>query len=277
MFSRSTGTGDTVSPNCPCTLNALAPFLLARFTQNERSRLRSELLALATKDARLSGVAITGSAAENREDQWSDIDLAFGVADAHNVETVLSDFTAVMYDRFRALHHVDFRVAAWIYGVFFLPETLQVDLAFAPATDFSPLGPAFRLVSGKANPSQPFPAPKPKYTIGMGWLYALHARTCILRQKPWQAEYMISAVRDHALTLACLRLRLPSEHGRGMDLLPDSIKKYLAGSFVHRLDSDELWRALDIATRGLLDEVLRVDPEFATHIHDHLLQISLKP
>ena len=247
------------------------------FMQSERSQLRAELLELAVSDTRLSGVAITGSAAVDREDQWSDIDLAFGVAEGHNLETVLSDFTVAMYDRYRALHHLDVKAGAWIYRVFFLPGTLQVDLAFAPYTEFRPLGPTFRLVSGEAKPIQPFPVPEPKYTIGMGWLYALHARSCILRQKTWQAEYMISAVRDHALTLACLRLGLPSAHGRGMDLVPDSVKEYLSGSFVQRLEPDELWRALDIATRGLLDEVLRVDSEFATRIHAELLQVSLRP
>ena len=111
----------------------------------------------------------------------------------------------------------------------------------------------------------------------MGWLYALHARSCILRQKPWQAEYMISAVRDHALTLTCLRLGLPSANGRGIDLVPDSIKEYLSASLVQRLDPDELWRALDIAIRGLVNEVLRVDSEFATRIQGDLLQVSGKP
>ena len=247
------------------------------FTQSERSRLQSELLQLAANDVRLSGVAITGSAAANIEDQWSDIDLAFGVADAHSVGDVISDFTARMYNQFRALHHLDVKAGAWIYRVFFLPGTLQVDLAFVPETEFRPLGQTFRLVSGKANPIQPFPIPEPKYIIGMGWLYALHARSCILRQKPWQAEYMISAVRDHALTLACLRLGLPSAHGRGMDFVPNSIKEYLSGSFVQRLEPDELWRALEIATRGLLDEILRVDSEFAARIHGDLMQVSLKP
>jgi predicted nucleotidyltransferase len=247
------------------------------FTQMERSRLRSELLELAAHDTRLSGVAVTGSAAADREDEWSDIDLAFGVTEAHNLETVLSDFTASMYNRYRALHHLDVRAGAWIYRVFFLPGTLQVDLAFAPGTEFRPLGPTFRLVSGKANSYQPSPVPEPKFIIGMGWLYALHARSCILRQKPWQAEYMISAVRDHALTLTCLRLGLPSANGRGIDLVPDSIKEYLSASLVQRLDPDELWRALDIAIRGLVNEVLRVDSEFATRIQGDLLQVSGKP
>ncbi|HXT23380.1 MAG TPA: nucleotidyltransferase domain-containing protein, partial [Candidatus Eisenbacteria bacterium] len=79
----------------------------------ERSRLRSELLELAAHDTRLSGVAVTGSAAADREDEWSDIDLAFGVTEAHNLETVLSDFTASMYNRYRALHHLDVRAGAW--------------------------------------------------------------------------------------------------------------------------------------------------------------------
>jgi len=161
--------------------------------------------------------------------------------------------------------------------VFFLPETLQVDLAFVPSVEFRPLGPTFRLVSGRANPLQPLAVPEPKYFIGMGWLYALHARSCILRRKPWQAEYMISAVRDHALTLVCMRLGLPSAHGRGMDLVPDSIKKRLSGSFVQRLEPDELWCALDVAIRGLLDEIHRADEDFAARIHGDILQVSRQP
>ena len=48
---------------------------------------------------------------------------------------------------------------------------------------------------------EPAHAPKPSsaHFIGMGWLYALHARSSIARGKLWQAEYMISGVRDHAL------------------------------------------------------------------------------
>jgi hypothetical protein len=247
------------------------------FTPGERSRLRSELLELAANDTRLSGVAITGSAAADCEDRWSDIDLAFGVADAHKMEAVLSDFTASMYDRYHAIHHFDVRAGAWIYRVFFLPGTLQVDLAFVPSIEFRPLGPTFRLISGRANPFQQLPVPEPKHLIGMGWLYALHARSCILRRKPWQAEYMISAVRDHALTLACMRLGLPSAHGRGMDLVPDSIKEHLSGSLVQRLETDELWCALEVAIRGLLDEVHRADAAFAARIHDDILQVPRKP
>src|SRR5215471_3957248 len=214
------------------------------FTTEYRNQLRSELLEYAAQDKRLTGAAVTGSAALNREDQWSDIDLAFGVGNPSYLPDVLSDFTTFMYERHRAIFHHDVRAGAWVYRVFFLPDTLQVDLAFAAQNEFRPLGPTFRLIFGGANAANPFPPPEPRDIIGLAWLYALHARSCILRGKFWQAEYMISAVRDHMMTLACIRHGLPWAHGRGMDHLPKSITSRLVGSLVGELHPDELWRAL---------------------------------
>jgi hypothetical protein len=70
-----------------------------------------------------------------QEDQWSDIDLAFGVVDATELTSVLSDWTARLYDRLLALRHLDVTSGAWIYRVFLLPSTLQVGLAFVPGTE----------------------------------------------------------------------------------------------------------------------------------------------
>ncbi len=173
--------------------------------------LRTALLDYAAGDGRISGAAITGSAAAEREDPWSDIDLAFGVVDAVELPNVLSDWTAHMYDRHQALHHVDVKSGAWVYRVFLLSNTLQVDLAFVPAGEFRALAPTFRLMFGKANQPRHLPAPLPGEIIGLGWLYALHARSSIARGKGWQAEYMISGIRDHTLALACIRhVFLPS-------------------------------------------------------------------
>ena len=58
---------------------------MAQFTVEDRNKLKASLLELAKQDARLSGAAITGSAADYREDRWSDIDLAFGVTDPARV------------------------------------------------------------------------------------------------------------------------------------------------------------------------------------------------
>ena len=40
------------------------------FNSEERDRLRSDLLEYAAKDQRITGAAITGSAAAEREDRW---------------------------------------------------------------------------------------------------------------------------------------------------------------------------------------------------------------
>src|SRR5439155_510284 len=83
----------------------------------------------------ISGGALTGSAAADNEDDWSDIDLAFGVKSASDVSSVLADYSSYMYETHAVTHHVDVTAGAWVYRVFLLPNTLQVDLAFAPAAE----------------------------------------------------------------------------------------------------------------------------------------------
>jgi hypothetical protein len=233
------------------------------FTADERERLRSGLLERAAKDQRISGAAITGSAAASREDRWSDIDLAFGVRDASALPQVLSEWTAHMYEQHQALHHLDVNAGAWIYRVFLLPGTLQVDLAFVPAAEFRALAPTFRLISGEAKEPQHAPPPPAETIIGIGWLYALHARSCIARGNLWQAEYMISGVRDNALALACIRHGLPAVHGRGMDLLPKEVTAQFEGSLVRQLDAAELLRAFRVAMDCLLGEIRCADETLA--------------
>jgi hypothetical protein len=246
------------------------------FAVESRVQLKANLLEFARQDPRLSGAAVTGSAATGREDRWSDIDLAFGVSGPALVGEVLSDFSDFMYAR-GALHHHDVPAGAWIYRVFFLPGGLQVDLAFVEQGEFRPLGPAFQLVFGDAKSVQPFPGPDPKDIIGLAWLHALHARSCILRGRLWQAEYMVSAVRDHTLALACIRFGLPCVHGRGMDSLPDPVTRPLLESMAGRLDPDELWRTFDCVLQSLTSEVNHADPALGLRVSAELRGLSRKP
>src|ERR1700727_239779 len=144
------------------------------FTPDRRAYVRSDLLKYATHDQRISGAAITGSAAADREDEWSDIDLAFGLADPADQQAVLSDWTSYLYEKHLALHHLDVLAGLWIYRGFLLPDALQVDLAFVQATEFRPLASSFRLIFGTAHESRTFPPPTPGGMIGLGWLHALH-------------------------------------------------------------------------------------------------------
>jgi predicted nucleotidyltransferase len=240
------------------------------FTPDQRARVRSDLLEYAARDQRLSGAAITGSAAAGNEDKWSDIDLAFGVADPAHLDGVLSDWTSYMYEKHAALHHLDVAAGLWTYRVFLLPGALQVDLAFVQATEFGPLAPTFRLIFGTANELRNFPPPTPGGIIGLGWLYALHARTCIARNHLWQAEYMISGVRDHALALACIRHGLSAVHGRGIDQLPIEVTARFEGALVRHIDAVELSRAFRVAVEGFRTEVQAADEQLSERLQKTL-------
>lgn len=236
------------------------------FTPDLRATLRSALLAQAASDPRISGAAITGSAAVAGEDRWSDIDLAFGIGDGAALPDVLADFTARMYEQYSAAHHLDVIAGAWTYRVFLLPNTLQVDLAFVAANEFRAMAPAFRLVAGKAHEPGHSPAPSAEALIGFAWLHALHARACLGRQRLWQAEYMIGGIRDNALALACVRHGLPAVHGRGVDELPGEVTAPWKESLVGRLDAVELSRAFRAAVKGLRGEIRATDPKLASRL-----------
>ena len=130
------------------------------FTPQDRDRLRDALIASARADGRLTGAALTGSAALGAEDRWSDVDLALGVSAEADPRQVVADWTDRMYRGHGAVHHVDVHWGDVLFRVFLLASTLQVDLAFWPAAEFGALGPTFRLLFGTAN-ERPFRPPPP--------------------------------------------------------------------------------------------------------------------
>ncbi|HET6738250.1 MAG TPA: nucleotidyltransferase domain-containing protein [Kribbella sp.] len=236
------------------------------FTVSERSALRDALVAAARSDDSITGAALTGSASVGAEDEWSDIDLCLGLAADADQEAVLADWTAVMYAEHGAVHHTDVRSRATIYRVFFLESTLQVDIAFAPAAEFGALAPTFKLLFGAAVEQPLRTAPPPVDLIGLGWLYALHARSSIARGKAWQAEYMISGVRDHVLMLMCVRHDVPHSQGRGLHLLPSALAATVEPTLVRSLEPGELRRAFRASVDVLLTEIEHVDDALAIRL-----------
>ena len=243
------------------------------FTPQDRERIRAELLDAGRADARLTGGAVTGSGAHGPEDAWSDIDLGFGVGDAARMREVLDDWTARMVERYQALHHFDVMAGAWVYRVFLLASTLQVDLAFAPAAEFGARAPTFRLVFGRAEQKPHVTPPSAESLIGMGWLYALHARSSLARGKLWQAEYMVSAMRDQVLALACLRHGLPAREGRGMDQLPAEVTRPLEAALVRGIEAAEIARAFRMVTAALLAEARGVNGSFASRLEPAVCEL----
>lgn len=228
------------------------------FTVEQRNALRDRLLQLAQEDERVVAGAAVGSLALGGGDRFSDLDLTFGIANHVPVADVLNDWTRTLIGELDAVHLTDLERGPTIYRVFLLPDALQFDLSMTPAAQFRPAGPRFRLLFGEiAAGESAAPAPAPAATgdlFGWGVIYALHGRACIERGRVWQAEHYVGAVRDHALTLACLREGLPAVQARGYDDLSAETLARFRDAHVGAIEPGALRAALAAAMLALMHE-----------------------
>lgn len=243
------------------------------FTIAERERVRDRLLAHARADDAIVGAAFTGSLAVGTEDRWSDTDLVLSVRG--ELATTLRDWTRWCYEELDAQHHWDLPVEPSIIRVFLLPGWLELDLTFAPETHFGPRGPQWRTLFGEPQPLEHFAAPDGNTVIGLLWHHALHARNCVQRGRWLQAEHWISAMRDHVITLACLRLGHPHANAKGAHLLPDELTKQLETTLVASLTAPELQRALHQTVAVATDELQRSAPSLATRLGPMLADLTV--
>jgi hypothetical protein len=224
------------------------------FTVEQRNALHAHVLTLAETDPRIVAGAAVGSLALGGGDRFSDLDLTFAVDDNVPVAEVLSDWTRTLSDTLAAVHLVDLAHGPTTYRVFLLPDALQFDLSLTPAAHFVPAGPRFRLLFGETAEVKGRAPKLPAAGDLFGWgvIYGLHAHTCVERGRLWQAEHYIGAVRDHALSLACLRRGLPAVQARGYDDLPAETLAGFDGTHVALLEPERLRSALSAAMRALL-------------------------
>ena len=240
------------------------------FGIEDRERLRELLIERARSDPRVVAAAAVGaSASTSGGDRWSDLDLTFGVAAGEAVEAVLADWTRPLITDFAAVVLFDLPVKSTIYRVFLLPGLLQVDLSFSPAAEFGARGPRFQLLFGDAVEHPEAPPPAAEDLFGLAVHHVVRGHFCIVRGRPWQAEYWIHAARDQTLSLACHRRGLDVHYGRGFDRLPREVRDGLAGALVRSLTDDELRRALAVATAGLLREAVDI-PEVVRRVRPML-------
>jgi hypothetical protein len=227
------------------------------FTVEQRDALRARVLALAEDDPRVVAGAIVGSLALGGGDRFSDLDLTFGVAGDVPIAEVLDDWTRTLGDELAAVRLVDLARGPTTYRVFLLPDALQFDLSLTPAERFAPAGPRFRLLFGETAGGGAAPVPPAAADLfGWGVIYGLHARACIERGRFWAAEHYVGEVRNHALSLACLRRELPAVQARGHDDLPADALAAFARTHVGSLEPEPLRCALAAAIRALLNEAV---------------------
>jgi hypothetical protein len=227
------------------------------FTVEQRDALRERLLRLAEEDdERVVAGAAVGSLAVDDGDRFSDLDLTFGIADHVPVGDVLNDWTRTLIDELDAVHLADLERGPTTYRVFLFPDALQFDLSMTPAARFRPAGPRFRLLFGEtaAGDAEPPKPPVAGDLFGWGVIYALHARACIERGRVWQGEHYVGAVRDHALSLACLREGLVAVQARGYDDLSAETLARFAAARVGAVEPGALRAALAASVLALMRE-----------------------
>ncbi|HJQ01165.1 MAG TPA: nucleotidyltransferase domain-containing protein [Jatrophihabitans sp.] len=243
------------------------------FSDAERSQVAADLLAAARADAGIVAAARVGSAALDRSDQWSDLDIALRLATGLAPDDVLGSWTDRVYAQHGAVTHFDLWSGPTLFRVFLLASSLEIDLSFWPYEVFAPTSESFRLVFGQANEPAPRALRAPEPVIGMAWLYALHVRSSIGRGRGLQALSMLNCMREQIICLACLRNGLPAEHCRGVDDLPEQLTQRLSETVVRGLDRSELNRSLGCLTDLLLAEAAAVDEQLADRLRPVLAEL----
>lgn len=244
------------------------------------------MLLLAEEDERVVAGAAVGSLAVGSGDRFSDLDLTFGIADGVPVSHVLDDWTCTLTEELDAVQLADLEAGPTVYRVFLLPDALQFDLSMTSATEFRPAGPRFQLLFGTtaADESEvrrrsrgslfiPTP-PVAEDILGWGVIYALHARACIERGRVWQAEHYVGAVRDHALSLACLHGGLTAVQARGYDELPAQTLAGFDRTHVGSLEPEALRTALAASVLALLNEGAEADLPDVAVIAERLAELG---
>jgi len=242
------------------------------FTARDRDRIREQLLARAEADESITGAAFTGSLATGDGDRWSDTDLVLAVRG--ELTAAVDRWTRWLCDDLGAVHQWDLSTAPSVIRVFLLPGWLELDLTFTPEDQFGPRSPQWRTIFGQPRQLHPFPRVDPEQLAGLVWHHALHARICIERGRRWQAEHWISAIRDHVITLACLRLGYSASYAKGAHLLPEDLTGPLEATLVRSPDESELRRALAATITVATGELERSDTSLASRLRPMLTELA---
>ena len=240
------------------------------FAPADRAMFRDALMAHARSDADIVGAALVGSGARGSEDAWSDIDLALQLSTAADESVVVERWTRWIDEQQGLSDTLDVMSAGVRYRVFLLRSSLQVDVSFWPHTHFRATEDGFRLLFGTANAPTSPPPPDLETAIGMGWLYALHARSALARGKVWQAITMLDGLRDQIFALACARHGLTAWNGRQIDRLPAADLAELRASRAADVTVAAIHQSKRLLLEQFQTEIERHDPSRAARLREPL-------
>lgn len=241
---------------------------MSHFKETERTALSDYILKLGQQDARVMGGAFVGSFSSDAQDPWSDLDISFGIDSGASPRNVLEEFTDQIAKDWQVVHHFDVARGRAIYRVFLFANGMELDLSVFPEQEFGPKAPSFKLLFGEANEAEHVPPPALDILHGWAWHHVLHANSALHRGRLWQAEFWISALRDHIITMKCVHHGLQSAHGRGADQLPQSELEELETTLIKALDASQMRVSLNRTAQLLISEIGRSNAVLAESIRD---------
>lgn len=172
-------------------------------------------------------------------------------------------------------HHWDLPTSDdQVIRLFLLADGVEVDVAFVREAEFGARGPQWKTLFGTEHSPKPFPDPALDTLVGLAWHHARHARVCLERGRLWQAEHWVGALRAQVISLACLRLGLPTVYAKGAHRLPASFTTALGPTLVRAPTTPEVLRALFAVADLLAKELDRSAPEAADRLRPHLMAWS---
>ena len=245
------------------------------FSVGQRIRIQERVLELAAADPRIVAGAVVGSLALGEGDRWSDLDLAFGVADGVLRSARVGGLDAHVCRRVRRRapvrsaqrrFHLPGLSAAW------LPAVRPV--VYAGSAVRRHVDPKFRLLFGSTVEETHF-ANRPRRM-------SCSAMPCTMRCAPASASNAADSGRPNTGSAARAIMRSawraaaaacrPCTAG-ALTTLPPDVRSAFMGALVTSLERAELLRALGAVIAGLLAEAEDVQ-ELVTKVAPELHKLT---
>lgn len=222
------------------------------YSIEERKRVQDFLITKAKADQRISDAAIVGSESIGANDQWSDIDLSFGIKEGFSISKVIDDWTSILETECSAGQLLDVTYQNSIFRVFLLPNCLQIDLSFTPASKFGAITDNFLLLFGQQKETSKQQPPNPQDVYGYALLYTLKIKRAIERTRYWQAFHYLNTCRQYVQQLACLKHQITPFDAKGFDDLPLALLSNLQRTIPQSIEEEDLRMALDCIVECLI-------------------------
>lgn len=154
------------------------------FTKAYRELIRNSIIQKAIDDQQIVSAAVIGSYARNEVDEYSDIDLTFGINEILSLDQMLERYRKFVLEEFSGEYLFTLEQDHTKYIVFLLPGCLQVDLSFTKQQEFGPKAYPFNLLFGEHNgEKKPSPHLPIKEKFGLTAHHILRTKVCLERNK----------------------------------------------------------------------------------------------